>query len=86
MSARICCATTAARRHGADVVGYYFLTEAADALRRNRSRTGRDHVPDVAIFTVRKRLQPPTITEGFDRLFTVRMVEQERRFDVRAIA
>jgi predicted kinase len=77
---------TAARRHGADVVGYYFLTEAADALRRNRSRTGRDHVPDVAIFTVRKRLQPPTITEGFDRLFTVRMVEQERRFDVRAIA
>jgi predicted kinase len=75
----------AARRHGADVVGYYFVADAADALRRNRARSGRDHVPDVAIFTVRKRLEPPAMTEGFDRLFTVRMMEQERRFDVRAI-
>jgi predicted kinase len=71
-----------ARRHGAEVVGYFFITEAADALRRNRARQGRERVPDVAIFTVRKRLEPPTIAEGFDRLFAVRVNETDRSFDV----
>jgi predicted kinase len=71
-----------ARAQGAEVTGYYFPTEAGDALRRNRAREGRERVPDVAIFTVRKRLEPPALEEGFDRLFVVRMVEPERRFDV----
>ena len=71
-----------ARAHGAEVVGYYFPTEPADALRRNRTRTGRERVPDVAIFAIRKRLEPPTLAEGFDRLFVVRMNEQERRFEI----
>jgi len=71
-----------ARKHGAEVTGYFFVTEAGDALRRNRAREGRERVPDVAIFTVRKRLEPPTIAEGFDRLYSVRMNEGERTFDV----
>jgi predicted kinase len=71
-----------ARKHGAEVSAYFFLTEARDALRRNRVREGRDRVPDVAIFTVRKRLEPPTMAEGFDRLFTVTINEAERRFEV----
>jgi predicted kinase len=72
----------AARAHGARVIGYYFPTEAAAALRRNRAREGRERVPDVAIFAVRKRLQPPIREEGFDELFEVTLVEDERRFDV----
>ena len=72
----------AARSQGAEVVGYFFVTEAGDALRRNRVREGRDRVPDVAIFTVRKRLEPPRMEEGFDRLFSVRMNEADRTFDV----
>jgi predicted kinase len=72
----------AARRHRAEVVGYLFVTDAADALRRNRAREGHERVPDVAIFTVRKRLVPPTPEEGFDRLFSVRVNEAERTFDV----
>lgn len=71
-----------ARAHEAQVTGYYFATEAADALRRNRTREGRDRVPDVAIFAVRKRLEPPSFAEGFDRLFIVRLNEAEQRFDV----
>ena len=74
-----------ARKHGADVVGYFFVTEARDALRRNRARAGRERVPDVAIFTVRKRLEPPTMAEGFDRLFSVRMNEAEKTFEVSPI-
>ena len=73
---------TVAKKHGAEVAGYFFLTEARDALRRNRARDGRERVPDVAIFTVRKRLEPPTMAEGFDRLFTVRIDEVDRRFEV----
>lgn len=72
----------AARKHGAEVSGYFFVTEAADALRRNRARQGRERVPDVAIFTVRKRLEIPTTAEGFDRLYAVKVNETERSFEV----
>ena len=71
-----------ARKHGAEVSGYFFVTDAADALRRNRARQGRERVPDVAIFTARKRLEPPSTTEGFDRLFRVRLDEPQRGFEV----
>ncbi|HEY5618364.1 MAG TPA: ATP-binding protein [Vicinamibacterales bacterium] len=71
-----------ARAHGAVVTGYYFPTEPADALRRNRARTGRQRVPDVAVFAIRKRLEPPSLQEGFDRLFTVLLDEQKGGFVV----
>lgn len=71
-----------AKAHGAQVVGYYFPTETADALRRNWARRGRERVPDVAIFAIRKRLEVPSPEEGFDRLFTVRLDESNGRFDV----
>ena len=71
-----------ARTYRAEVVGYFFVTDARDALRRNRAREGRERVPDVAIFTVRKHLQAPTPGEGFDRLYAVTMIEAERRFHV----
>jgi predicted kinase len=71
-----------AKAHGAEVVGYVFVTEAADALRRNRAREGHARVPAVAIFTARQRFEMPTPAEGFDRLFEVKMNEEERTFDV----
>ena len=72
----------AARAHGAKVLGYFFPTDAGAVLRRNRAREGRERVPDVAIFAVRKRLEPPSHDEGFDELFEVRLLEDERRFEV----
>jgi predicted kinase len=71
-----------AHARGVPVVGYYFDTTPADALRRNRAREGRERVPEVAIFTVRKHLDPPVRAEGFESLFLVRLNEQERTFDV----
>lgn len=72
----------AARRHGAEVTGYFFPSDTRDALRRNRQRTGRARVPDVAIFTTRKRLEVPSYGEGFDRLFIVTADETARSFEV----
>jgi predicted kinase len=71
-----------ARAHGASVTGYYFPAEAGDALRRNRARRGRERVPDVAVFAIRKHLEPPSPGEGFDRLFVVRLNEPARTFEV----
>ena len=71
-----------ARRHGAEVAGYFFATEAADALRRNRTREGRQRVPAVAIFATQKRLERPTYEEGFDRLYTVVVNEASKSFDI----
>jgi predicted kinase len=58
---------------GATIVGYYFEPSVRASLERNRRRTGVERVPDVAIYTTMKKLERPAYTEGFDRLFAVRL-------------
>ena len=60
-----------AREFGARVIGYYFDSSTRDAVGRNRGREGKARVPDVAIFTVAKRMTPPDRAEGFDELHRV---------------
>ncbi len=61
----------AAKRAGFRVVGYFFRTEARAAIRRNSAREGKRAIPVGGILGTLKRLQPPTLEEGFDQLFTV---------------
>src|SRR5262249_51998166 len=63
-----------ARAFGARVAGYYFEPRLADCLERNRRREGKARVPDVALYATRRRLQPPSLAEGFDQLFCVRLL------------
>ena len=72
------------RAHSAEIVGYYFVSSVGESLRRNRDRTGKQRVPDVAIFATAKRLAPPTYAEGFDRLYEAR-AEGEGRFACRLL-
>jgi predicted kinase len=65
----------AARRHGARVVGYVLGTAVGVCIERNRGRTGRDRVPDVAVYAAAKRLRPPSLDEGFDALHGVEAAE-----------
>src|SRR5262245_27148597 len=65
----------AGRRRGAAVVGYVFTEVARDCLERNRRRTGREHVPAVAIHTAAKKFETVTVDEGFERLHAVRTTE-----------
>jgi predicted kinase len=61
-----------ARACYAQVIGYFFDVSPREAVARNARRTGRSKVPNVAIFATAKRLDPPSMSEGFDRLFRVR--------------
>lgn len=61
----------AARAAGYTVIGYYFDVPIQDCLERNRARTGKAKIPVPALYGTRKKLQPPTLAEGFDKLFTV---------------
>lgn len=61
------------RSRGATVIGYYFESRLEDCLERNRLRTSKDRVPDVALLTVANKPELPTYAEGFDRLYYVRL-------------
>jgi len=63
------------RLYNATITGYYFESQISQCLERNRQRTGKARVPDVAIFVTFKKLVRPSYQEGFDRLFYVRLSE-----------
>ena len=56
---------------GFRVIGYYFRSKVEECLQRNEGRT--DAVPDVAIPATAKKLEIPTMDEGFDELWYVRI-------------
>jgi len=70
-----------AKQHGIPVIGYFFQSEVKDILARNKQRTGKAVVPVPGIFGTLKKLQPPTIEEGFSELYSVR-IEEPNTFTV----
>jgi predicted kinase len=60
-----------ARSAGFRVVAYFFDTPLKDAIRRNNQRAGKQKVPVAAIAATLRKLQPPTLAEGFNALFRV---------------
>lgn len=60
-----------AHAYHARAVGYYLDTPLALCLERNARREGAARVPLVAIYTARKRLEPPDGAEGFDALHRI---------------
>ncbi len=60
-----------ARALGMRPVLYWFPPDVRGSLARNAGRTGRARVPQVAIFSARKRLVAPEPTEGFAAAFEV---------------
>ena len=61
------------REYGAKVVGHYFESHLRRCLERNRQRPGKARVPDVALYATAKKLVPPSYSEGFDELYSVRI-------------
>jgi hypothetical protein len=55
------------------VVGYFMRSSIADALERNRARPDAKNVPERAVVRTHERLEVPSLAEGFDELFSVRL-------------
>lgn len=70
------------KQYGYMIIGYYFPPDVAASLKRNAGREGKATVPPVAIYATRKKLQPPSYTEGFDALYSVRSAD-DGAFEVR---
>jgi predicted kinase len=75
-----------ARAAGFRVVGYFFETSLRDAIRRNNQRSGRQRVPAPGVAGTFRKLEPPTLEEGFDALYVVTIsadhgfaIREERR-------
>jgi predicted kinase len=64
-----------ARAAGFRVSGYYFESWVQDALRRNAARPDGEKVPIPGVVGTYKALELPTLEEGFDELFHVRIGE-----------
>jgi len=61
------------REYGAKTIGYYFESPVRECLDRNRRRTGKARVPDVALYATAKKLARPSYSEGFDEIYCVRI-------------
>lgn len=53
------------------VICYFFQSDLNDALTRNSRRTGKENIPEIGIKATFKKLEIPTLDEGFDQLFFV---------------
>ena len=62
-----------ARERGYRVVAYLFDTGTEQAIARNAERAGRQAVPVSGLLGTRKRLEAPTIDEGFEEIWRVRL-------------
>jgi predicted kinase len=64
-----------AKEAGFRITGYYFPVPVRHAIGRNQKREGKKKIPVQGILGTQKRLQPPELDEGFDRLYYVTVTE-----------
>jgi predicted kinase len=60
-----------ARKAGFRMVAYFFETSLTDAIRRNNQRAGKQKIPVPAIAGTLRKLQGPTLEEGYDEIHKV---------------
>lgn len=68
-----------ARENKYEVIGYYFSSILKEALQRNKQRDSKLAIPEIGIKGCYNQLQLPTMSEGFDKLYFVK-IENENFF------
>jgi len=66
-----------AKAAGFRVIGYYFQSRLEEALARNDRRAGKERIPPRGIQATYGKLQLPSYSEGFDKLYYVKMLTPE---------
>jgi len=61
----------AAKAAGFRVTAYHFRVPLRAAIARNNRRPAGEKIPVPALIATLKRLQPPTVDEGFDQIYSV---------------
>ena len=62
-----------AKERSYHIVGYYFQSSVQDAIARNAQRPGKACIEVAGILATHRRLELPTLAEGFDELHYVRI-------------
>ena len=63
-----------ARAAGFRTVAYFFEASLREAMQRNNLRAGKQRVPAPAVAAAFKKLVPPSADEGFDEIYTVKLI------------
>ena len=63
----------AAKAAGFKVVGYFFESDLAECHKRNQQRQGKKLIPYGGLLHALKRLEMPSLDEGFDELYHVKV-------------
>ena len=71
-----------ARQVGYRVVGVYFRSNLAEALKRNQQRAGKALVPAQGVRARFNLLELPHVSEGFDQLYYVWIDPFTSRFNI----
>ena len=66
---------------GYRVVGLFFQSVLADCLVRNEKREGKAKIKNAALFGMSAQLELPSMDEGFDNLFFVRIADGNFEID-----
>lgn len=62
-----------AKKHGYEVIGIFFQSRLHDCIKRNEKR--ENPVPRLAIPGTQNKLKMPSLSEGFDALYFVKITE-----------
>lgn len=63
-----------AKAAGFEVIAYYFETDLTSTLERNSYRIGKANIPDVGVRATYKKLEMPTLEEGFTEIYVVKII------------
>ena len=67
----------AGKKHKYKVIGYYFRSSIDECRIRNDRRQGKKRVPEVALLDKAAHLDRPSMQEGFDELYYVKIVDDK---------
>jgi predicted kinase len=65
-----------ARAAGCRIVAYLFNSSVREAIQRNNQRKRKAKIPPAAIAGTFKKLEPPSLEEGFDEIFSVEIAPE----------